>query len=290
MAEFCRVCPIFPRSIDILCEEIGQERFSKPIKMGCEGRGLLDSLGCHDSVSLGIQQKETLVEQVKAVEKWLRREQAETVTESKVFCFLGEPSRSKVSSAGRLVRVVGSDGLSVSALRKLTEDVCKESQKASVDLTCERYRGRPFNCFECLPTETSETKCMCCSSMLFDACILCLGTSGEERSMLDEFRRFVEENILAYSVAVNSWLKQEPLKQITWLEDARYVSEDGMSRIAKRVHSFLGRKSEAKEWLAACLLKTVMDNQRWHKRTEIIDDFPEAASYFGSVLERSLRG
>jgi len=49
MAEFCRVCPLFPKSIDILCKEIGHFCFSKPMKIGCEGRDLLDSLGYRPS-------------------------------------------------------------------------------------------------------------------------------------------------------------------------------------------------------------------------------------------------
>jgi len=283
MAEFCRVCPLFPRSIDILCNEIGEERFSKPLKIGCEGRDLLDSLGYHDQASLNKQQKETLTEHLKSLEKWLEKGQAETATESKVFGFLGQPTDNKVAAVEKLVHIVNSGEPSVSSFRKLTEDVCKETQKEPVTVTRERYKGRPFNCFRCLPEDASITKCHCCYSMFLDACILCAGTSGEERSMLDEFRRFVEENILLYSVAINSWLKEESLKHITWLKNARYISKDSASRIAERVHSSLGEKNEAKEWLVACLLKTVKDNQRWHKGTELIDNFPKATSYFKGI-------
>jgi len=283
MAEFCRVCPLFPRSIDILCDEIGYDRFSKPMKIGCEGRDLLDSLGYHSHESLNGQLKGILTEYVKSIEKWLGEGQAETAMESKVFGFLGRPNHSKMTSVEKLVQIINSSEPSVSSFRKLAEDVCKETQKDSVNLACERYRGRPFNCFECLPKDASVTKCQCCCSMFLDACLLCAGTSSEERSMWDEFRRFIEENTLAYSVALNFWLKEEQLKHITWIKNARYISKDGTSRIAKRVHSSLGKKNEVKEWLVACLLKTVKDNQRWHKRTELIDDFPEAASYFGEI-------
>jgi hypothetical protein len=101
--------------------------------------------------------------------------------------------------------------------------------------------------------------------------------------MLDEFRRFIEENTLAYSVAINLWLNGEPMKHITWIENARYVSKKGALRIAESVRSSLGEKNKVKEWLVACLLKTVQDNQRWHKRAELIDDFQEATSYFRKV-------
>jgi hypothetical protein len=284
MAEFCRVCPLFPRSIDILCKEIGDDRFFKPVKMGCEGRGLLDSLGYHDQESLNQQVKEILAEHVKSIEKWLEEGQAETATESKVFGFLGQPNRGKVASVEELVGSISSGELSVSSFRKLAEDVCKESQRDSVNLVCERYRGRPFNCFGCLPEDASVTKCQCCFSMFLDASLLCVGTSGEERSMLDEFRSFIEENILAYSVAINFWLREEPMKHFTWLGDARYVSKGSASRIAEGVHFSLDEKNEVKEWLVACLLKTIKDNQRWHKRTELIDNFPEATSWFEEVL------
>jgi len=284
MAEFCRVCPLFPRSVDILCNEIGEDRFSKPLKIGCEGRDLLDSLGYHDERSLNKQQKETLTKHVKSLEKWLQKGQAETATESKVFGFLGQPTDNKVAAVEKIVHIVNPSEPSVSSFQKLTEDVCKKTQEGSVTVTCERYSGRPFNCFGCLSEDASMTKCQCCYSMFIDACLLCAGTAGEERSMIDEFRRFIEENILVYSVAINSWLKEEPVKHITWLKNARYISKDSASRIAERVHSSLGEKNEAKEWLAACLLKTIKDNQRWHKRTELVDNFPEATSYFRELL------
>ena len=53
--------------------------------------------------------------------------------------------------------------------------------------------------------------------------------------------------------------------------------------IAQRVHSALGKKDEAKEWLAACLLKTVKNNQRWHKTTELIDSYPQATSWLSEI-------
>ncbi len=284
MAEFCRVCPLFPHSIDILCEEIGSVRFSKPMRMGCEGRGLLDSLGYHDQAGLKEQQEVILMEQAKSLEKWLEKGQAETATESKVFGFLGQPTDDKAAVVEKLVHIVSSGEISVSSLRQLAEDVCEETQHDSVTATCERYQGRPFNCFTCLPKDVSTAKCQCCYSMFLDACLLCAGTSGEERSMLDEFRRFVEENILLYSVAVNSWLKEDPPKPITWLKGARYISKEVASGIVERVHSSLGEKDEIKEWLAACLLKTIKDNQRWHKRAELIDNFPKATSYLRETL------
>jgi len=279
MAEFCRVCPFFPESIEVLCKEIGENRFSKPLKVGCEGRDLLDSLGYHGPPSLNEQRREILENYARSMENWLEQNQPKTSTELKVFGFLGQPTDKKVVSVEKFVPIVNSGEPSVSSFRKLTEDLCKETQEDPVNLACDRYRGRPFNCFECLPEDVSMTKCQCCYSMFLDACLLCVGTSGEERSMLDEFRRFIEENILAYSVAINSWLKQAPSKPVTNIITTRYISVDKAEEIAENVNSFLGEKDEVKEWLTACLLKTVKDNQRWHKTTEIVDNFSEATSW-----------
>jgi hypothetical protein len=73
------------------------------------------------------------------------------------------------------------------------------------------------------------------------------------------------------------------MKHITWIENARYVSKKGALRIAENIHTSLGEKNEVKEWLVTYLLKTVKDNQRWHKRAELIDDFRDTASYFRKV-------
>jgi hypothetical protein len=289
MAEFCRVCPLFPESIEVLCIEIGENRFFKPSKIGCEGRDLLDSLGYHDPPSLNERQKEILENYARSLENWLEQNQPKTSTELKVFGFLGQRTDRKVVSVEKLVDIVNSSAPSVSSFRELTKDVCKETQKDPVNLACDAYRGRPFNCFECLPEDVSVTKCQCCYSMFLDACLLCVGTSGEKRSMLDEFRRFVEEKILAYSVALNSWLKQASSKPVTNAITTRYVSADKAKEIAQNIHSFLGKKDEVKEWLTACLLKTVKDNQRWHKRTELIDNFPEATSWFTDTLDDNAR-
>ena len=225
------------------------------------------------------QRKGIISDYVRALEKWLRRGWSETLIESKVFGFLGQPTDSKVGFVEALTQMTDSDEPFVSSLMKLTEDACKEACKDFQIQAHAGYLGRPFNCFKCLSDEDIITKCQCCYSMLFDSGLLCVGTAGELRLMLGEFRRFVEENILLYSPAINSWLKEEPPKD-AWLKSARYVTANGALEIVDDVRSSLGKRNEVKEWLAACLLKTVKDNQRWHKRTELIDDFPEATSWF----------
>jgi len=284
MAEFCRLHPLFPHSIDILCKEIGDDRFSEPVKVGCEGRGLLDSLGYHDRRSLNEQRKKTHKNYVRSLEKWLKQREPETTTESKIFGFLGQLTDSKVVLVEKLIHVVNPNEPSISSLQRLAEGACRETRNDFGTIARKRYLGRPFSCFKCLSSEVSILKCQCCYSMFIDATLLCAGTLGEKRSMFDEFRCFIEENILAYSVAINSWLKEAPPTHVTLTITPRYITEDNALEIAERVHSSLGKKEEAKTWLTACLLKTIKDNQRWHKRTELIDSFPEATSWFSEIL------
>ncbi len=284
IAEFCREHPPFPQSIDILCKEIGTGRFYKPVKMGCEGRGLLDSLGYHDLQSLNEQRKETLTEYTRSLEKWLAQGNPENPIEFKIFGFLGQSTNSKKAFVEKLVSVIDSEVPSISSLKKLSENECRKTHSKFETLSF-----RPFNCFlpACWPEGVQwplPGGKLCCYFMFIDAGLLCAGASGEERSMFDEFRRFIEENILAYSIAINSWLKEAPPKDVTSLITARYIAKDSGLEIAERVHSSLGEKDEAKEWLTACLLKTIKDNQRQGKRTELIDDFPEATSWLKEML------
>ncbi len=282
MAEFCREHPLFPQSIDILCEEIGDGRFSHPVKVGCEGRGLLDSLGHHDPKTLSDQWEETLGAYARSLRKWLVRGRVdwENPIESKVFHFLGQPADSKEAFVEKLISVLDSEGPSISSLKELVEDKCRESHGQSVFVT----PGHPLSCFSC-QDGCPERRCM-----ILDAGLLCAQIPGEKRSIVEQFRRFVEENVLAYAVAINSWLNEVPSKHVTSLITARYIAEDNALETPKRVYSSLGEKDEAKVWLTACLLKTIKDNQRWHRRTELIDDFPEATSWFVPSAQEGLTG
>ena len=286
MAEFCRLHPPFPQSIDILCEEIGTGRFSKPVKMGCEGRGLLDSLGYHGHQSLKDQLKEILTKYARSLKKWLEEGRPENPAEFKVFGFLGQPVNNKESFVRKLISMIDSEVPPISSLKKLSENECKKA-----DREFETLGFRPFNCFlpACWPdgfpdsSDSIPGRKICCYFMFIDAGLLCAGTFGEKRSMFDEFRQYTEENILAYSLAINTWLKEAPPKPVTSLINPRYIAEDNALEIAETVHSALGEKDEAKEWLTACLLKTIK-NQLHSKRTELIDDFPEAISWLKDIL------
>jgi len=207
----------------------------------------------------------------------------------KVFGFLGQSTNNtKKAFVEKLVSVIASEEPpSISSLKKLSENECRK-----IHSKFETLGFRPFNCFlpACWP-EGAQWPLpggkLCCYFMFIDAGLLCAGALGEKKSMNDEFRRFIEENILVYAVAINSWLKEIPSKHVTPIITPRYITKDNALEIIERVHSSLGEKDKAKEWLTACLLKTIKDNQRHGKRTELIDDFPETTSWFRRVIRVS---
>lgn len=277
IAEFCRFHPLFPVSVDILCGEIGVGRYSRSAKMGCEGRGLLDSLTGSDREGLNQQETRGLSELVRALGKWLVRDRPGSPKDLRTFGFLGDRTSGKEAFVKKLLSEVNPEEPSVTSLRNLCGNMCKETQRP-----LETLGFRPFNCFSCeqtTPGEAALPGCQCCYFMLIDAGLLCAGTSGEDRSMSDEFNRFIEEYVLAYAAAINSWLTEAPPAPIAPLATGHYVNDKQALGIADRLGFSLGEKDELKEWLAACLLKTIKDNQRWHEGSELIDDCPEVTSW-----------
>jgi len=127
--------------------------------------------------------------------------------------------------------------------------------------------------------------------MLLNAAVICTGVFGEERPMGKEMELyeqwgFVEENILAHAAAVNSWLSGTSPESVKWPLDGGYVTSDSALQIAQGVYESLGKKDGVKEWLAACLLKILKDNQRWLKAPELIDNYPEATSRLSELSGR----
>lgn len=238
MAEFCRVHPLFPESIAILCREIGEKCLSKPLKVGCEGRDLLDSLGYHDSESLNRQQQEIAKDYVKSLSKWLEKRHPESSFDSKVFGFLGTSTNEKEDWVENLIQLIDSNKPLTSSAQHLIEEACNRKDKGFLGEARANYLGRPFNCFKC----KEGAKCGCQFSIFIDAGLLCIGTLDEEKSMFDEFRRFVQEHILAHSVAVNSWLEESPPQDVTTLINPTYITKGNASEIANGIHSALWRK------------------------------------------------
>ena len=278
MAEFCRLNPFFPQSIDLLCKAIGDSCFAQPVRMGCEGRGLLNSLGYNDLQSLKDQRKEILTEYLRSLEKWLIHSPPETPIDSKIFGFLGQPTEAKEVFVTNLISVIDLAEPSIDSLKKLIENGRRNAQRS-----LEALRFRPFNCLNCEGSTPPVPKCQCCHSMVIDAGLLCAGTVNEKRSMREESQRFIEEQVLAYALAINSWLKNEGTAHVASLITPRYITHGNAVAIAEEIPSWLGQRDEAKVWLTACLLKTIKDNQRWHKRTELLDGFPEAVSWLTEI-------
>jgi hypothetical protein len=279
MAEFCRVHPLFPESIAILYKEIGEEKLSKPVKVGCEGRDLLDSLGHHDSESLNKQQKEILKSYCESLKKWLDKDDRESSTDSKVFGFLGTFTKLKKEWVENLISLIDKDKLVLSSIQSLAEEAFKKKDKGLLRKARQNYLGRPFNCFKC----EECARCGCCSTMFIDSTLLCIGTLDEKGSIFTEFRRFIQENVLAYSLAINSWLEEHAPENIIQSTTPSYITKEQALEIANDVHSSLGDKDEVEIWLTACLLKTIKSNQRWHRPTELIDSFPKATSWLKTL-------
>ena len=291
IAEFCRRHPLFPRSIDILCKEIGDGLFTEPAKIGCEGRGLLDSLGYHDTQGLNDQRKGILIEYTQVLKKWLVQSSPEDPTEFKVFRFLGQSTNAREAFVEKLVSAIDSEVPLGTSLRKLCEDACRKASEFKTAWIEDGCRGRsafhPVCCLGCQEgclEVTSVPDCQCYDSMFLDAGLLCAGTFSGQIQMAGEYRRFIQEYILIYTIAINSWFEGVSPKHVTLPIVTHYASKTRVLEITEKIHSSLGEKDKSKEWLMACLLKTIMENQRWHKRTELIDGFPEATSWFREIL------
>ena len=275
MAEFCRDHPPFPLSIDVLCEEIGTGRFSKPVRLGCEGRTLLYTLGYDDPPSRGIQQKETLNAYANSLERWLAQSSPQNPSDSKVFGLLGQSNPRKQAFAEKLTSALQTEVPLISSITKVCHQECQQTRGQRFF----EFPGRPAVCFNCLQQHPPEDRLpACCCSQVMDAALICTGTHEEDRTPY-EYRFFREENILAYAAAINSWLQGLSPGELRWPDNTRHVTRENALLIGERVHSYLGENDKVKEWLAACLLKTVKDNQRWFQTTELVDGFPEATSW-----------
>ena len=138
---------------------------------------------------------------------------------------------------------------------------------------------------EDMPVEQVQHLCgamaagIVCVSLLYGRC-----SPEDDLTCVDELsyelhRRFQEEYIMAYVSAVNSWLEEKPVANILSKCSCKYLNDEIYEKIFEKVNASLGSQDPAKTWLAACLLKTLKSNQRWHDTHEVIDDFPETASW-----------
>ncbi|KPJ73592.1 hypothetical protein AMJ52_03490 [candidate division TA06 bacterium DG_78] len=276
IAEFCRRHPLFPESIEIVCEEIGNTQLSNPLKIGCEGRGLLDALGYHDSHSMNDQQTEMINKYGESLKNWLAQNQPKDSLDFKIFRFLGEPTKKNKSFVEKLISLITANEVSVYSLKHFCGSECQQTSVLE-----DPWTPFPFGCFKCqagCPDDASIPRCSCAQGMIIDAGLLCAGQFSGKQSMAHEFRRFIEEHSLVYAIAINSWLHEISVKEIASLNI-------NLQATAKRISFLLGEKDNTKEWLVACFLKTIKDNHQGRpedgvKRAELIDDYPEATSWF----------
>jgi hypothetical protein len=283
MAEFCRASPLFPEAVDILCREIGAGRIVRPYKLGCEGRNLLESLGFHDGDSMREQRIHYLEEYSGALRRWLSGETPQTPMEAKVSGFLGDVTKPREALVNDILSHLGSGERSSQQVKETCEAVCRRRMGGAFDT-----RARPLHCFDCPGGRAGEggvPECPCAHGTLIDVGLLCTRVNEDWRSVLGEYSRFAEEYVLAYALALNSWLEGTEAKPVDSLMRCVYVTEDITREIPVSVHESLGERDDFKTWLAVCLLKTLKSNQRWHGVGEPIDGFPEASSWLLKRLE-----
>jgi len=208
----------------------------------------------------------------------------ENATDIRVRGFLGQRTDNKISFVDKLVSTIDPEDSSIVAIKEICREQCITTRGESVF----DFDARPFNCFNCEVSAAETPNCLCSYAMLLNAALICTGVFGEERQLGKEFQLyglhvFVQESILAYAAAINAWLSGASPQNVKWPQGGQYVTSVSSLQIAQRVQSSLGEKDEGKEWLAACLLKTVKSNQRWHRTTELIDNYPQATSWLTAL-------
>lgn len=280
IASFCRYDPSFPESIDVLCQEIGQPASFRSVRVGCEGRGLLECLG-HPDPERGEESRDRILSKyADALRKWDTQESdPQNVTEVKVFGLLGAATERKQAFVRQLLSAITSSKPSMLAIRQLAARQCRENGCQAV---LGGKRPHPFDCVlhcDCVDWSAPVPRCRCCVSMVVDCALLSAGTSGDADDLLHDTYRFYEEYILAYALSINSWLSGTGGEEATWPERTRYLSGKQATGIARKIHVALGTADEAKRWLAGCLLKTITTNSRGSSWTELIDERPDATSW-----------
>jgi len=273
MAEWCRNNDTFPTSLDILCAEIGNERITTPWTIGCEGRGLRESLGINSTADDRLEQRVFFFNSYQiAFKAWISQREPENLIEAKILGYLGEMTREKVALVDmlrrHLVPAIPSTATLKEKYREETEGIFGESLTQC--LACE-------TCTETV-RDQSYPKCSCCERFYIDALLL-LHRFIEPNEMYKEMFRFHQECLLAYMYAVNAWLIDEEPTLVTDVCKPTYLIDQLAEQIPKQVKRLLGYRTPIKEWLAGCLLKTIRGNRSWKDNPQLIDDYPEASSW-----------
>ncbi|MFW9843652.1 MAG: hypothetical protein ACFFEV_03675 [Candidatus Thorarchaeota archaeon] len=277
MAELCRNSDTFPTSLDILCAEIGAEKITTPWNFGCEGRNLRETLGIAANPDDRLEQRVFLFNSYQiAFSSWIHEKEPENLFEAKVLNYLGDINRNKVELVNALRKLVNPALPSTNSLRDLYIEETR------------RYFGEPLrqclNCGEIADIINNQCYpgCSCCERFYIDTLLL-VSKFIEPNEMYREMFRYHQECLLGYMFAINSWLIEEESTLVTDVMSPIFLNQQMAKQIPIQVKRLLGERSQVKEWLAGCMLKTMRSNRSLESSTQIIDDFPEASSWLSFI-------
>ncbi|TRO49330.1 hypothetical protein E2P65_01300 [Candidatus Bathyarchaeota archaeon] len=267
MAELCKYHPLFPGSVEKIIGNVGAGKPLDASYVGCEGRGLLRTLGVQTEKQQAEQGRSVALNTSRALRKALRGDKPVSSLERKYYLLVKRMDSGSRGTVSWLADVLARGEPETKSFRELCSVHDRRAYKDA------RPMERPLHCFRC-----EQGSGPCCFSQQTDATLLCLsGMEAREAGKL--FRRFSEEYVLAYCDALNSWLADLPTVN-PWTDiEALYVGEEEAQAIAEKTAEALGEKTPLKVWLAGCLLKTLKSNQRWHCNEELLDDVPGAVSW-----------
>lgn len=279
LAEFCPRHPRFPHSADLILAEIGAERPLYHVLLGCEGRGLLQSVGWHSDETIADGREDIRQMYAEALGRWLACEAGDSVGDVRVSGFLGAHSAGRAQVARELLALLGNSLPALATLAGVTRAICGRV----IDLErLPKPAPFPFGCFGCAAvTNASGYEATGCNiGMLLDAALLCAGAeAGDVTTLSERHRRFRQEQVLAYAAAVNAWLTAEPALLFAWPSGTIFVDQERSLAVMRRVNELLGAHSPAKDWLAGCLLRTLVGNRSRPGRAELLDRYPQATGW-----------
>ena len=277
MAEWCRNSDTFPTSLDILCAEIGAEKITTPWNFGCEGRNLREVLGIAADSDDRMEQRVFLFNSYQiAISSWINEKEPESLFEAKVLNYLGDISKEKVELINSLRKLVNPALPSTNSLRDLYIEETK------------RYFGEPLrqclNCGEVADTVNGQCfpDCSCCERFYIDTLLL-VNKFIKPNEMYKEMFRFHQECLLGYMFAINAWLIDEEPTLVTDVLTPVFIRQQLVEQIPKQVKRLLGTRTQAKEWLAGCLLRTIKGNRSWKLEDQMINLYPEASSWLSFI-------
>jgi hypothetical protein len=276
MAEWCRNSDAFPTSLDILCAEIGNEKITTPWSLGCEGRGLRESLGIHSNPDDRLEQRVYLFNSYKiAFKSWINQTEPESLVEAKIIGYLGEMTQEKMALVDLLRNHLNPALASTNTFKEIYKD---QTQRAFTEPLTQ--------CLSCNEIDTvmgqSYPKCSCCERFYIDSLLLAQKFSEPNRMYKTMFR-FHQECLLAYMFALNAWLIDEEPTLITNLFGPIFVTYQLAEQIPKQVRRLLGARTQVKEWLTGCLLKTLKGNMSQTPYNQMVVEYPEATSWLSFI-------